>query len=90
MRYKLSNRGTNINILISNDDGIWAPGIKVLGDELEKIANISVVAPDRNCSGASTSLSIDNPLHIYEHSDGRISVEGTPTEFGVCSVVFLQ
>ncbi len=41
---------------------------------------MTVVAPDRNCSGASTSLTIDHPLHIYEHPDGRISVEGTPTD----------
>ncbi|TWX50646.1 5'/3'-nucleotidase SurE [Colwellia hornerae] len=69
-----------MKILLSNDDGVHALGIKVLHDELAKIAEVTVVAPDRNCSGASNSLTLMNPLRIQTLDNGFISVNGTPTD----------
>jgi len=69
-----------MNILLSNDDGVHALGIKVLYDELAKFANVTVVAPDRNCSGASNSLTLLNPLRTHTHENGFVSVNGTPTD----------
>lgn len=69
-----------MNILISNDDGVQAPGIVALARALSQIAKVTVVAPDRNRSGASNSLTLDNPLRIKELDNGYISVEGTPTD----------
>jgi 5'-nucleotidase len=69
-----------MKILISNDDGFLAPGIKMLAKVLKDIAQVSVVAPDRNRSGASNSLTLDNALRMVEHENGFISVNGTPTD----------
>ncbi|WP_153913381.1 5'/3'-nucleotidase SurE [Shewanella sp. TC10] len=69
-----------INILVSNDDGVTAPGIKALAEELNQIANIKVVAPDRNCSAASNSLTLTNPLRINRLDNGYIAVNGTPSD----------
>ncbi|MFT6902463.1 MAG: 5'-nucleotidase [Colwellia sp.] len=69
-----------MRILLSNDDGVHADGIKVLFDELAKIFDVTVVAPDRNCSGASNSLTLLNPLRAQKLENGFISVNGTPTD----------
>ena len=69
-----------MRILVSNDDGVLAPGIKVLSAELATVAEIKVVAPDRNRSGASNSLTLTRPLRIRELENGYHSVEGTPTD----------
>ncbi len=69
-----------MNILISNDDGVHAPGLAVLADYLSRIGTVTVVAPDRNCSGASNSLTLENPLRIEQLSNGFYSVKGTPTD----------
>lgn len=69
-----------MRILISNDDGVFAPGIQVLADELKSIADINVVAPDRNRSGASNSLTLTQPLRVSKLDNGYVSVEGTPTD----------
>ena len=69
-----------MKILLSNDDGVHALGIKVLFDELNKYFDVSVVAPDRNCSGASNSLTLLNPLRAQVLDNGFISVNGTPTD----------
>ena len=69
-----------MNILISNDDGIHAQGIQALESKIALLGNTFVVAPDRNCSGAATSLSIDKPLRIHRFKDNHIAVEGTPTD----------
>jgi 5'-nucleotidase len=72
--------GVMMRILISNDDGVLAPGIRVLADELAAIAAIEVMAPDRNRSGASNSLTLHQPLRVRHLLDGYYSVEGTPTD----------
>lgn len=69
-----------MRILLSNDDGVTAPGIKVLYDALSEIADVTVVGPDRNCSGASNSLTLLNPLRAQTLDNGFISVNGTPTD----------
>ncbi|WP_093327620.1 5'/3'-nucleotidase SurE [Thalassotalea agarivorans] len=69
-----------MNILLSNDDGVNALGIKVLYQALSQIANVTVVAPDRNCSGASNSLTLLNPLRAEKLDNGFYSVNGTPTD----------
>ena len=67
-------------ILISNDDGYQAPGLLCLAQALAAIADITVVAPDRNRSGASNSLTLDNPLRITQAENGFYHVNGTPTD----------
>lgn len=69
-----------MNILVSNDDGVLAPGIRILATELASIAQIEVVAPDRNRSGASNSLTLTRPLRVRQLDNGYHSVEGTPTD----------
>ncbi|WP_418358347.1 5'/3'-nucleotidase SurE [Shewanella basaltis] len=69
-----------INILVSNDDGVSAPGIIALTQALSQFAQVLTVAPDRNCSGASNSLTLTNPLRINNLGGGYISVNGTPTD----------
>jgi 5'-nucleotidase len=69
-----------MRILISNDDGYLAPGINALADALAAIADIVVVAPDSNRSGASNSLSLDRPLSVQKAGNGFYFVNGTPTD----------
>lgn len=69
-----------MRILVSNDDGVLAPGISILANELETIGEVDVVAPDRNRSGASNSLTLSMPLTVKHLDNGRHSVEGTPTD----------
>lgn len=69
-----------MRILVSNDDGVTAPGIRVLATELATMAEVDVVAPDRNRSGASNSLTLRDPLRVKQLDNGYYSVEGTPTD----------
>jgi 5'-nucleotidase len=69
-----------MHILISNDDGYRAPGLAALARALEPLGRCTVVAPDRNRSGASSSLTLDRPLHVHRQDNGFIAVEGTPTD----------
>ncbi|MCX8960369.1 5'/3'-nucleotidase SurE [Erwinia psidii] len=70
-----------MRILLSNDDGIHAPGIQVLAEALREFADVQVVAPDRNRSGASNSLTLETPLRAFNYPNGDIAVQmGTPTD----------
>ncbi len=69
-----------MRILISNDDGYLAPGLTALADSLREIADITVVAPDRDHSGASNSLTLRNPLRVHRVSEELYRVDGTPTD----------
>jgi 5'-nucleotidase len=69
-----------MRILISNDDGYLAPGINALAEALAQVADIVVVAPDSNRSGASNSLSLDRPLSVTKAGNGFYFVNGTPTD----------
>ncbi|MGD8109933.1 5'/3'-nucleotidase SurE [Vibrio sp. TRT 17S01] len=72
--------GRSLKILISNDDGVYAEGIRTLAKELESIAEVVIVAPDRNRSGASNSLTLEQPLRVSEIEPNVYSVQGTPTD----------
>ncbi|MGY2961788.1 5'-nucleotidase [Pseudomonas sp. TE36184] len=69
-----------MRILISNDDGATAPGLAALHAALADYAECVVVAPDQDKSGASSSLTLDRPLHVHVLANGYISVNGTPTD----------
>jgi 5'-nucleotidase len=69
-----------LRILISNDDGYFAPGIERLAATLADKAEITVVAPERDRSGASNSLTLDRPLTVRRASNGFFFVNGTPTD----------
>lgn len=69
-----------MRILLSNDDGYFAPGLAALAEALRPIAEIVVVAPERNRSGASNSLTLDRPLSVREAANGFFYVNGTPTD----------
>ena len=69
-----------MHILISNDDGYKSKGIQVLIRELEKYAQITVVAPSRNRSGASSSLSLDRSIKVTQKDDSFYYLSGTPTD----------
>ncbi|MCW8945651.1 MAG: 5'/3'-nucleotidase SurE, partial [Sedimenticola sp.] len=68
-----------MKILLSNDDGYLAPGLRVLAEELSALAEITVVAPERNRSGASNSLTLEYPIRAEKADNGFIRVDGTPT-----------
>jgi len=69
-----------MRILISNDDGYLAPGLAALAGALATVADTIVVAPDRNRSGASNSLTLSRPLRVREAPNGFHYVDGTPTD----------
>ncbi len=69
-----------MRILLSNDDGVQAPGLHQLADELRKIGEVFVCAPDRVRSGASSALTIAEPLHATEVGKDVWSVSGTPAD----------
>ena len=69
-----------MHILLSNDDGYLAPGLRVLAQTLGKSHTISVVAPDRNRSAASNSLTLERPLRAIIADNGFTAVNGTPTD----------
>jgi 5'/3'-nucleotidase len=70
-----------VKILVSNDDGYRADGIRALADALKDLGQVTVVAPDRNRSGASNSLTLDVPLRVQEAEPNVFCVlGGTPTD----------
>lgn len=69
-----------MRILLSNDDGYFAPGLLALSEALKDLAEIVVVAPERNRSGASNSLTLDRPLSLKKAGNGFYFVTGTPTD----------
>jgi 5'-nucleotidase len=69
-----------MRILLSNDDGYFAPGLAALYAALSPIAEVTVVAPERDKSGASNSLTLDRPLSIRKAPNGFFFLNGTPTD----------
>ena len=69
-----------MKILVSNDDGYLATGINVLTEALSEIADVVVVAPDRNRSAASNSLTLNDPLRVSRVAENRYRVNGTPSD----------
>ena len=69
-----------MRILLSNDDGYFSPGLAVLAEALDGLGEITVVAPERDRSGASNSLTLDRPLTVRRSANGFLFVNGTPTD----------
>lgn len=69
-----------MKILVSNDDGWQAPGINALADAMRRLGEVKVVAPDRNCSAASNSLTLTHPIRAKETLPEVFSVQGTPVD----------
>lgn len=69
-----------MRILLSNDDGYLAPGLAALAEALQDLGEVIVIAPERNRSGASNSLTLDRPLHLRRAHNGFSYVNGTPTD----------
>ncbi len=69
-----------MRILLSNDDGYFAPGLTSLVEALSSFADVVVVAPERDRSGASNSLTLDRPLSLHKSHNGFYYVNGTPTD----------
>jgi 5'-nucleotidase len=69
-----------MRILLSNDDGYQAPGLICLEQALSEKVEVTVVAPDRNRSGASNSLTLENPIRAHKAENGYTFVDGTPTD----------
>ena len=69
-----------MHILLSNDDGCRAPGLGALATAMRELGTVTVVAPDRNRSGASNSLTLDRPLRLHQDSEDVYCVNGTPTD----------
>ena len=69
-----------MRILLSNDDGYFAPGLAALAEALAPLAEVTVVAPERDRSGASNSLTLDRPLMLRQAPSGFYYVNGTPTD----------
>ncbi len=69
-----------MRILLSNDDGYFAPGLAALHEALAPLGEITLVAPERDRSGSSNSLTLDRPLSLHRASNGYFYVNGTPTD----------
>lgn len=69
-----------MHFLLSNDDGYLSEGLSVLAEALGTLGRVTVVAPDRDRSGASNSLTLTRPLRATQMSNGYIRVDGTPTD----------
>ena len=69
-----------MRILLSNDDGYYAPGLAALHQAMDGLGEVTVVAPERNRSGASNSLTLDRPLYLRRAPNGFRYVTGTPTD----------
>jgi len=69
-----------MNIMVTNDDGIHAPGIRALAEAMKELGGVTVVAPDRERSSVGHSLTLHSPLRIFKLHEGWYAVDGTPTD----------
>lgn len=69
-----------LRILISNDDGVYAAGLRALTREMRRLGEVTIVAPNSDQSTVSHSLTLTRPLRIKDHGDRVYSVDGTPTD----------
>jgi 5'-nucleotidase len=76
-------------ILVSNDDGVGAPGIVALAQALREVADVVVAAPDRERSATSHSISLDRPLRVDELDPGVFAIDGTPVDCVYLAVLHL-
>jgi len=80
LRQRQAKQAQGMHILVSNDDGYLAPGLQALVSALRRFGDITVVAPEQNCSGASNSLTLNRPLTVHKGSNGFLYMTGTPTD----------
>jgi 5'-nucleotidase len=76
----MSSKPGDLDILVTNDDGVHAPALAVLKAALSALGRVTIVVPDRDQSATSHSLTLHRPLRIHRHGDERYSVDGTPTD----------
>jgi 5'-nucleotidase len=76
----MTARQVAMRVLISNDDGYQSPGLRILAEALSGLGDVTVVAPDRDRSGASNSLTLTVPIRADRAENGYLRVEGTPTD----------
>lgn len=76
-----------ISILVTNDDGIQSPGLDRLADDLASVGQVTVVAPDRERSASSHSLTLHRPLRVHERGERRFAIDGTPSDCVYLGVV---
>ena len=69
-----------MKIIVTNDDGIFAPGIECLAAALSEFADVTVIAPDKNRSGVSSKITLEVPIRVFERSPGWYQVTGTPAD----------
>jgi len=69
-----------MHILVSNDDGYTAPGLQALAQALDGLGELTIVAPETNCSGSSNSLTLNRPLWVRQAQNGFHYVNGTPSD----------
>jgi 5'-nucleotidase len=69
-----------MDILVTNDDGIHAPGLRALADAMRPLGDVTIIAPDREQSATSHSLTLHRPLRINRVEEAILSVDGTPTD----------
>ena len=69
-----------MRILVANDDGYQSPGIISLHKAMSGLGKSTMVAPDRNCSGASSSLTLSGPVSVRQHANDVFAVQGTPAD----------
>ncbi len=70
----------HLHLLLSNDDGIDAPGLRTLATRIGELGSVTIVAPDRDHSGASNSLTLERPIRVQQRSAAEFVVSGTPTD----------
>ncbi len=73
-------------ILLSNDDGVYAQGLLILGDALEDLATVHIVAPDREKSAVSHAVTLHRPLRVEKIREMVFAVDGTPTDCVILGV----
>src|SRR5262249_59259469 len=73
-------RSRRMNILVTNDDGVTAPALYLLRQELSDLGQVHIVAPDRDQSAMSHSITLSRPMRIERPEPGVYAVEGTPTD----------
>jgi len=76
-------------ILVTNDDGVMAPGIRAVAAALREIGEVVIAAPDRERSAASHSISLDRPLRVDEIEPGVFSIDGTPVDCAYLALLHL-
>ncbi len=79
----------NRRILVTNDDGIQAPGLKALEASLREVGEVTVAAPDREMSATSQSISLHSPLRVHRYDEHHFAVTGTPADTVILALYHL-